>query len=442
MLKLTFRGGIHIPGLKEQTKNKKIQFPPLPEKVWIPLVQHLGTPCKPLVQTGDLVKKGQKIAEGQGFVTAPIHASVSGVVASIEKMPSPSGNYVPGIVIENDGKGQWHESVCPRPQPQSLTPAELGEIVREAGIVGMGGAAFPTHVKYNIPPDKRVETVIINGIECEPCLTADYRLMLEETAAIIRGLQYIMRMAGCSQGVIAVEDNKMDAYELLKETAADLPGITIAACKEKYPQGSEKQLISACTGKELPFGKLPLDLGVLVNNIGTAVAVCQAVEKDIPLISRVVTVSGDGIRQPGNYYVPIGTLFRDLLNYCGGFTGEVSKIIAGGPMMGKTVYTDMLPIIKGTSGILILKKPAASLAKERSCVHCGKCVAACPLRLRPTTLVSLTKQQKWEELEENKVMQCLECGSCAYVCPANIPMVQYIRRGKEEIAGTRAKSAR
>jgi len=442
VIKLTFRGGIHLAGYKELTKAHKIINFAGPERVYIPLAQHLGAPCEPLVQAGDVVKKGQKIGEGKGLVTAAVHASVSGVVEGIEKMPSPAGNYASCVVIKNDGSDEWHESVQARANTEILSREVLVEIVKEAGIVGLGGATFPTHVKYSFPPDKGVETVIINGIECEPYLNSDYRLMLEYTGEIIRGLQYIMRMAGCSQGVIAIEDNKMDAYQILKEAAQGLPGIQVVACREKYPQGSEKQLIYACTGKELPFGKLPLDLGVLVNNIGTAVAVCQAVEKGVPLISRVVTVSGDGIKKPGNYLVPIGTLFRDLLAACGGFSGEIGKIIAGGPMMGKTVYTDLIPVVKGTSGIIVLKKATMFTSCERNCVRCGKCISACPLGLRPTTLAALAKQQRWEAMEENKAMQCIECGSCTYVCPAQIPIVQYIRRGKQEINACKSKIAK
>lgn len=440
VIKLTFRGGIHLPGRKDQTKDNKITSIAIPDKVFIPLVQHLGAPCTPLVQIGDVVKKGQKIGEGKGAVTATVHATISGEVQAIEKMPSPAGTYVSCVVIQNDGRHEWHESIKPRQDVQALTREELIGIVKEAGIVGLGGAAFPTHIKYNFPAEKSIKTVIINGIECEPYLTSDYRLMLEETTAIIKGLQYILKMANCSQGIIAIEDNKMDAYQLLKEAAADCPEITVVACQEKYPQGSEKQLIYACTGQELPFGKLPLDLGVLVNNIGTAVAICQAVEKGIPLIARVVTVSGDGVKQPGNYLVPIGTLFRDLLTNCGGFTGEIGKIIAGGPMMGKTVFTDLMPIVKGTSGIVVLKKAQVPQNIERNCVRCTKCLAACPLKLSPTTLVNLTKQQKWADLEENKAMQCIECGACTFVCPANIPIVQYIRRAKQEISAAKAKS--
>lgn len=442
MIKLTFRGGIHLPGLKEQSKDRKIVHSSIPEKVYLPLAQHLGAPCTPLVQIGDMVKKGQKIGEGKGPVTAPIHASISGEVVAIEKMPSPAGNYVPCIVIQNDGRDEWHESIKTRDSVDTLTREELVDIVKEAGIVGLGGATFPTHVKYNLPAGKSIKTVIINGIECEPYLTSDYRLMLEETNSIVKGLQYIMKMTDSPKGVIAIEDNKMDAYHLLKEAAADFPEITVVACQEKYPQGSEKHLIYACTGQELPFGKLPLDLGVLVNNIGTAVAVCQALEKGMPLITRVVTVSGDGIKNPGNYLVPLGTLFRDLLTSSGGFTGEIGKIIAGGPMMGKTVFTDLLPIIKGTSGIVVMRKATTPMATERNCVRCAKCVTACPLHLRTTTLVALAKQKKWPELEDNKVMQCIECGSCAFVCPAKIPIVQYIRRGKQEITAARAKATK
>jgi len=440
-MKLTFRGGIHPPGHKALTREQEITVLASVEKVYLPLKQHTGAPCTPLVKVGDMVKKGQKIAEGQGFVSAPVHASVSGQVIAVEEMPILTGEFVPCLVIQNDSRDEWHDSVRPQHNPEKLTPAQLRDIVREAGIVGLGGATFPTHVKYAVPEGKSIQSVIINGAECEPYLTSDYRLMLEAPELIIRGLQYIMKMVNCNQGIIAIEDNKMDAYELMREKALPYEHISVVACKTKYPQGSEKQLIYACTGKELPFGKLPLDLGVLVNNVGTAAAICNAVEKGIPLVSRVVTVSGDGIKNPGNYLVPIGTLFKDLLVQCGGFTGEVEKIIAGGPMMGKAVYTYETPVIKGTSGILVMKRAAAKDNKERNCVRCAKCISACPLRLRPTTLATLAKYNKWADLEVNKVMHCIECGSCAYVCPAHIPIVQYIRRGKQEIAKAKAKAA-
>ncbi len=437
MLKLTFRGGVHPPGYKELTQKEKITSLLKFEKIYLPLAQHTGSICSPLIQVGDVVQKGQKIAEGQGFITAGVHASVSGEVIAIEEMATPTGGFVPCIVIQNDGKDEWHHSVKAQSQPGNLTAKQLREIVREAGIVGLGGAAFPTHVKYDIPEGKKVNTVIINGAECEPYLTADYRLMLEDAESIIKGLKYIMKMVDCNQGIIAVEDNKLDAYQILSEAAKDNPQISVVLCKTKYPQGSEKHLIKACTGQELPFGKLPVDLGVVMNNVGTAVAVCQAVEKGIPLVSRVVTVSGDGVKKPGNYLVPVGTLISDLIAYCGGFTGEIAKIIAGGPMMGKALFTANMPIVKGTSGILVLKQKETKQEKERNCVRCAKCVDACPLKLMPTDLVTLAKQKNWAEMEENKALHCIECGSCAYVCPAHIPLVQYICHGKREIKASK-----
>lgn len=440
MPKLTFRGGIHPQGNKEMTQDKKIVDSVKAEKVYLPLIQSIGASCATLVEVGDTVKKGQKIADAQGFVSAPVHASVSGEVVAIEEMPIPSGAFVQSIVIQNDGKDEWHESIKAQQQPGNIAPKELREIVREAGIVGLGGAAFPTHVKYAIPDDKKVNRVIINGAECEPYLTADHRLMLEDPVSLMKGLGYIMKMVNCNEGIIAVEDNKMDAFQVLTEAAKDYPQVKIVACKTKYPQGSEKQLIKVCTGQELPFGKLPVDLGVVVNNVGTAVAICQAVEKGIPLTSRVVTVTGEGVKQPGNYLVPVGILISDLIEYCGGLEGQTAKIISGGPMMGKALYTASMPVIKGTSGILVLNNREAKKPAERNCVRCAKCVDACPQYLMPTNLVNLSKQKKWEEMEENKAMDCIECGSCAYVCPAHIPMVQYISRGKNEIKASKTKS--
>jgi len=439
MKKATFRGGIHLAGHKELTSGRQTIAAKVPDRVYIPLSQHIGAPCAPLVVVGDLVKKGHTIGMGKGFVSAPVHASVSGKVIAIDIMEHPGGSFVPAIVIENNGKEEWAETVQPAGDPATLQPEQIRQIIMEAGIVGLGGATFPSHVKYAPVEGKSVQTVILNGVECEPFLTADHRLMLEKSQRIVAGLGYIMRSVGCNKGVIAIEDNKMDAVAALKQAAASVSDITVVVLKEKYPQGSEKQLIYACTGKQVPVGGLPLAVGVIVNNVGTAAAVADAVEHGIPLIERYVTVSGPGIRNPANYLVRIGTLFSELIAQSGGCNGEVEKIIAGGPMMGKTVFSDQLPVVKGTSGIVVICKETQQQSKEFPCVRCAKCIDACPAFLEPTSLVRMAKRSAWEQAEESDVMSCIECSSCVYACPAHIPLIQYIRRAKQAVLAAKAK---
>ena len=441
MKRATFKGGIHLDGHKELTSNLPTVVASVPDRVYIPLSQHIGAPCVPLVVAGDEVKKGQKIGMAKGFVSAPIHASVSGKVIGIEVMEHPGGSFVPCIIIENDHKEEWADSVQPAADPATLTPEELRTIILEAGIVGKGGATFPSHVKYAPVEGKPVETVILNGVECEPYLTTDHRLMLERSAKIVAGLGYIMRAVGCEHGIIAIEENKMDAAAVMEKAvaASSTQNIHVIILKEKYPQGSEKQLIYACTGKEIPSGGLPLAVGVIVNNVGTASALADAVELGIPFIERNVTVSGPGICQPANYRVRIGTLFSELIKQSGGYLGEVEKIIAGGPMMGKTVFSDELPVVKGTSGIVLLHKEPHRAQKEYPCVRCAKCVDACPSFLEPTSLARLAKRSGWKEAEQADVMSCIECSSCVYVCPAQIPLIQYIRRAKQAILAARAR---
>ena len=436
----TFKGGIHLPGYKEGTEGLPIVPASIPDKVYLPIAQHIGAPCLPLVEVGDEVKKGQKIAAGKGFVTAPIHASVSGRVVAIEKKQHPGGNFVNCIVIENNGQEEWADTVKPHLQPGDLSAEEIRNIIFEAGIVGLGGAAFPAHVKYAPVEGKKADCIILNGVECEPYITADHRLMVEKAERIVAGLRYILKGTNCEQGIIAIEENKPDAIALLKKVVAADKHIRVQALQVKYPQGSEKHLIYACTQREVPVGGLPLDVGVIVNNVGTAVAIADAVEFGIPLIERVVTLSGNGIKNPANYLVRIGTLFSHLIAESGGYTGEIEKIIAGGLMMGKAVYTADIPVIKGSSGIVILKKTESKKEREYNCVRCGKCIEACPLFLEPTTLVKLAKRGLWEETAQNNVLSCIECGSCVYVCPAQIPLVQYIRRAKQAINVAKAKA--
>jgi len=424
MKRATFRGGIHLDGHKELTSGLKTIVARIPDRVYIPLSQHIGAPCVPLVVAGDEVKKGQKIGMAKGFVSAPIHASVSGKVISIELMEHPGGSFVPSIIIENDRKEEWDDSIVPHDDPARLTPEELRNIILEAGIVGKGGATFPSHVKYAPVEGKSVDTVILNGVECEPYLTTDHRLMLERSEKIVAGLGYIMRCVGCSRGIIAIEENKMDAVAVMEKAAAAVENVNIVVLREKYPQGSEKQLIYACTGREVPVGGLPLAVGVIVNNVGTASSIADAVELGIPFIERNVTLSGPGISNPANYRVRIG---------------EVEKIIAGGPMMGKTVFSDQCPVVKGTSGIVLFTKNEHQTGIEYPCVRCARCVDACPAFLEPTSLARLAKRKAWEDAEKSDVMSCIECSSCVYACPAQIPLIQHIRRAKQAVLASKAK---
>lgn len=435
----TFKGGIHPEGHKELTNGRETLVARVPDKVYIPLSQHIGAPCVPLVTVGDKVKKGEVIGEGAGFVSSPIHASVSGTVAAIEVMEHPGGTFVPCIVIENDRLETWHESVRPPENPDMLTPDELRRIIFNAGVVGKGGATFPTHVKYHPVEGSKFDTVILNGVECEPYLTGDHRRMLEKPERIVAGLKYIMRMADCERGIIAIEDNKMDAVASMEKAITGEPAMSVVVLREKYPQGAEKQLIYACTGREVPIGGLPIAVGVLVNNVGTASTIADVVETGVPFIERSLTVSGDGIAQPSNYQVRIGTLFSELIAECGGYTGNVERIIAGGPMMGKTVFSAEVPVVKGTSGIVVMNKSEAPNPPEFACVRCAKCIDACPAYLEPTSLVKRAKRGLWEEAEEENVMSCIECGSCVYACPSRIPLIQFIRRAKQAVLAAKVK---
>ena len=439
MKKATFKGGIHLAGFKELTSGKETVPAPIPERVYIPLSQHIGAPCAPLVVVGAQVKKGERIGEGKGFVSSPIHASVSGKVVGIETREHPGGSFVPCVVIENNGMEEWAETVKPAGDPARLDSEQLRRIIFEAGIVGLGGATFPAHVKYAPVEGKKVETVILNGVECEPYLTADHRLMLERGERIVAGLGYIMRSVCCEKGVIAIEDNKMDAVAVMEKAAAG-KNIRVVVLKEKYPQGSEKQLIFSCTGKEVPVGGLPLDVGVIVNNVGTAAAIADAVEKGIPLIERYVTVSGPGVMEPANYLVRIGTLFSELIAQSGGYNGEPERIIAGGPMMGKTVFSAEVPVVKGSSGIVVYRKEDKKAQREYACVRCAKCIDVCPAFLEPTSLAKMAKRGAWEEAEMGNVMSCIECGSCVFSCPAQIPLIEYIRRAKQAVLAAKAKA--
>ena len=422
-----FTGGIHLD-CNKLTSNKEIVPTKFPKKVIIPLLQHTGAICNPLIKVGDYVEIGQKIADSDAVCSAPIHASISGKVTEIKEMPHPVGSSVNSIIIESDGKINYHSSVKPRDNVEKLTKEELLNIIKEAGIVGLGGAAFPTHVKLNVK-DKKIDTVILNGAECEPYLTADHRLMLEQPEKIIKGLKLTMKIVGAEKGIIGVEDNKENAIAFLKEHI-DNKNIEVASLKTKYPQGAEKMLIYALLKRKVPTGCLPLDVNVVVDNVATSKAIYDAVYEGKPLIERIVTVTG-AVNKPNNFTVRIGTLFEELLKQVDRITNP-KKLIMGGPMMGITQETTKVPVIKGTTGILVLDDVKEE--KQRTCIKCARCVDACPMLLLPNIIAKLSSKGKYEAAEAHFALDCFECGCCAYVCPSKIPLVKLIKQAKIEIS--------
>ncbi len=425
----SFKGGVHPPEKKGLTAQKRIEHAPIPAKVIIPLSQHTGKPAKPVVHPDEEVKTGQKIAESDGFISLPVHSSISGKVVDICPHPNTIGKDMLSIIIESDGKDEPVEDLNSNREYFCFSDDEIRDIIRDAGVAGLGGAAFPTHVKLTPPEYSEIDTVIINGCECEPYLTCDHRLMLEYSHGIIEGLKIIMRLVHADRGIIAVENNKMDAIETLTREIKRKPNVELAVVKARYPQGAEKQLINAVLGRVVPAGKLPLDAGVIVSNVGTAVAIKDAVIKNRPLIDRVVTVTGTGIKDPKNLLVRIGTKFRDVIDFCGGLSGEPGKIIAGGPMMGIAQYTLDVPVVKGTSGILVLNDPEV-FTEEYNCIRCGRCVDICPTCLFPYAIYRNVRHKKWDAIKKYNVFDCMECGACAYVCPARLNLVQSVKIAK------------
>lgn len=431
----TFKiGGIH-PNDAKLSAGVAIEVMPLPLQVSIPVVQHIGAPATVVVAKGDKVKAGTLIAQATGFVSANVHSSVSGTVAKIDNEPDASGNRRQVVVIDVEGD-EWEDEVDLKgdfKRTFNLSSEEIIAKIKNAGIVGMGGATFPTHVKLMPPPGKVAEVLIINAVECEPYLTSDHALMLEHADEVLIGVQLLMRAAKVNRAMIGIENNKKDAIKLLQEKASKLIGIEICPLRMKYPQGSEKQLIDALIGRQVPSGALPIEVGAIVQNVGTAYAVYEAIVKNKPLVERIVTVTGQSLAQPKNVLARIGTPMSALIAFAGGMPENTGKVIAGGPMMGRAVVNVDAPIQKGSSGILLMSDTQSVRAEMDNCIRCGKCVSVCCMGLQPYLLMNLVEKKMWQEAEQEAVYDCLECGSCSFTCPAHRPLLDYIRYGKSTV---------
>ena len=434
MLKTFSLGGIH-PAENKLSANVAVEVLPVPELVVIPISQHIGAPAEPIVKKGDKVKVGQIIAKPTGFVSTNIHSSVSGIVDKIDDVLDASGYKRKAIIIKTDGD-EWDETID---RSNNLvneiknTPEEIVKLIQEAGIVGMGGATFPSHIKLSPPPGKECHILIINGVECEPYLTSDHRVMLEKGDEVMIGTQILMKALKVERAIIGIENNKPDAIEHLESLSKKYSGISIEPLKVQYPQGGEKQLIDACIKRQVPSGKLPIEVGAVVQNVGTALAVYEAVQKKKPLIERIVTVTGKAVKKPGNLLVRIGTPVSALIEAAGGLPEDTGKIIGGGPMMGKALSNTGVPITKGSSGILIMPGKISKRKPVQNCIRCTKCVSACPMGLSPYLLMTLAKKAIWDRTEEEAIMDCIECGSCSYTCPSSRPLLDYIRLGKGKV---------
>ncbi len=437
-----FRGGIHPAYHKELAAGAAIRELPTPARLVVPMSQHLGAPAKPVVKVGDMVKAGQLIGEQNGFISAAVHAPTGGKIAAIENTVSASGRVCAAVVIETDDSAE-RQTMPALTEWRSVDRKELVARIGEAGVVGMGGAGFPTRVKLSPPSDKPIDTVILNGAECEPYLTADHRMMVERAREIRDGAEIIWHILGAKSLRVAIEDNKPDAIAAMGKAFADMDGdVAVTVLKTSYPQGSEKQQIYSVTGREVPRGGLPMDVGCVVENISTAFAVYEAILLGEPLTRRVISVTGDAVERPSNLLAPYGTLYSELVAACGGVKGKAAKVISGGPMMGFTVSSLDVPTGKTASGLLLLSASQITGFTSQACISCGRCVDACPMRLAPAELSQFIEADDIEGAEGVALMDCIECGSCAFVCPARRPLVHHMRRGKAVVMARRAAARR
>ena len=430
----TFRGGIHPHEFgkgKAATNAQPVRTAKVPARVAISMSQHVGAPCTPLVKPGEHVLMGQKVGDPIGFMGAPVHSSVSGTVKAIEPRMLANGVSVQAIIIENDFKDEWDPTLVPPENPDGMTAQELIDYMRKCGIVGLGGAAFPTSIKLSPPKEDHIDYLILNGAECEPFLTCDHRKMLEDPKGIVEGLKYAMRASGADHGIIAIEENKPDAIEAMQKATEGTP-FTVQPLEVKYPQGGEKQLVLAVTGRQVPSGKLPKDAGCIVMNVSTAAAINDALTTGKPMVERTVTITGD-VPNPSNLRARIGTSIGELIDECGGMPDDTLKVISGGPMMGQALSRPETPIVKATGGVLLINRTHASKTPESACIRCGSCVEACPMHLMPLRLNELIMHNRFDQAADMNALDCIECGSCSYVCPAKRELALSIRMGKREI---------
>jgi len=428
-----FRHRLSPPDFKESTQALSIKEMGAPSEVVLPLLQHTGTPAQPIVSTGDKVNVGTLIARTEDYVSSPVHSSVCGEVKSIQTRPHPLLGQYPAVVITSDGRDSLEGAIVPRQDPASLSADELRKIIGNLGVVGLGGAAFPTHVKLTPPKGKPIDSFILNGAECEPYSTADHRLMLEKPDEIIRGMKLAMRALGVSLGVVAIEENKPDAIDVWGKIV-DGKLIKVISLKSLYPQGAEKQLIKQILRREVPPGELPFDVGVVVNNVATCFAIYEAVYRNKPLYERVISISGRIVKDPANLKVRLGTKVKDILQFCGGLTQEPAKVVLGGPMMGIAQYTLDVPIIKGTSAIVVFSKEEAQTCLSQPCIRCGRCLQLCPMGLNPSAIAQAIEKGRFDLAKEYNVLDCIECGICSYACPANRDVVALVKLAKHRLA--------